>query len=476
MILYLGSWEENSIKEETTLEYVLSEYQESEITSYQERKDKIKNGLIRVTQGFVEIGHELKQIRDKELYKVDGYESITAFAKGEYNLEQWDTSRFIAINDKFSDGSSPRLLEQYEGYKYGILTEMLSLSDDEIKYVTLQTTRAEIREIKEAKKEAKSDTHAPAHVSESIENTQSESAFEDNKILIIPEAEKLLVETFRDKKNRGILKELAEVLAQPWNNEIIPKAAEVINPSGHLMVRKGALMLIFGEKSINYDNFRGDKREFTYGDFINDLVLVFDMTQQDPWVAYYGEPEPEPVPDPPKPQTSSKPEPKKEKKSEIKPTVTKSKPAMDTHQEEENPEENIPGQAYIDDYPEIKPEDISEEKESDTETSVVVTEEEIEAEYKESVSEVDENEAVNNETVTKTVETVEADIIERASKIIKIHNHGNPVLYDNNNMEISFSKETRELTIIIKNNEDRTIKGIKAIDSFTLNTWEVEIN
>ena len=98
-----------------------------ELSNYQGIKEKIKTELNRVAQGFVEIGFRLKQVRDEELYKLDGYNSITEFAKDEYKLSQWDTSRFIAINDKFStDGSSPRLLEQYEGFGYSKLTEMLS--------------------------------------------------------------------------------------------------------------------------------------------------------------------------------------------------------------------------------------------------------------------------------------------------------------------------------------------------------------
>jgi hypothetical protein len=333
-----------------------------ELSNYQEKKQKIKTGLIRITQGFVEVGYELKQIRDQELYKLDGYGSITEFARAEYGLEHWDTSRFIAINDKYAEG--PKLLAQYEGYKYGLLAEMLSMSEEELKLVSLRTTRAEIRDIKVAKREAETGERAPAHVMESLENTQSESDTEGVKKTVIPEGDKLLIEFFRDKSRRGILKELAAVFEAGITREAMTKAPEIINPSGHMMFRKGLVILIFEEDRIKYSKFGGESRDFLYANLIMDIFLIFDMSMPDPWVAFYGEPEPDPIPDPPKKeaekQGNAKPAAKIPDKKPEKAVNTQSGKASglkQTKEETTDPaDDNLPGQIDITEYKECMPE------------------------------------------------------------------------------------------------------------------------
>ena len=140
-----------------------------EQSNYQGIKQEIKTELNRVPESFVVIGYQLKQIRDRELYKLDGYSNINDFAMDEYNLSQSSTSRFIAINDKYSmQGGSPKLQEKYEGFGYSKLSEMLTLSEDDLKLVTVHTTRAEIREIKQTIKEVENEIYAPAHNEESL--------------------------------------------------------------------------------------------------------------------------------------------------------------------------------------------------------------------------------------------------------------------------------------------------------------------
>jgi hypothetical protein len=310
-----------------------------EKSSYQEIKADIKDDLKILAERFVIIGYRLKRIRDEKLYELDGYKTITEFAQEEYGLSQSETSRFIAINDKYSiNGSSPKLLPQYEGYGKSKLSEMLNMSEEEMKLVTVQTTKAEIRdinrEIKEVKKEAESANYAPAHNQESLENTQSESHFEENKNYIIPDAEKLIIEFFRPKTGREMLKELSELQSKDIHEkdrEI--KAAEIINPSGHFLFRNKLTILILGEDNLKYNKFGGTTTEYRYNDFLHDLLMVFDFGSRDPWVAFYGEPEPDPESvkvkepekkEPEKKETKDKPTGKPEPKKPEKPLSTQS--------------------------------------------------------------------------------------------------------------------------------------------------------
>lgn len=337
------------------------------VLNYQGIKDAIKTELNRVAESFVEIGYRLKQVRDGELYKIDGYKNINEFAKAEYNLSQSTTSRFIKINDYFSvNGSSTKLLEQYEGYGYSKLSEMLTLSEEEMKLISLRTTVAEIREIKQVKKEAEIEIYATSHNAESLENTQSESDSKGSENYIIPEANKIIIEFFRDKSRRSILKELAAVLSDDINNDIITKAIEIINPSGHLMFKKGLIIMMFEEDHIKYSKFGGLNTQFTYSDLFHDIYLVFDMSAPDPAIAFYGEPEPEAetVKKEVQVEVKDKPAWKEENKKPEKPTSTQ---AIKVSEQAKNEDDvNIPGQKSIDVYPECVP-DISENEEKSVE-------------------------------------------------------------------------------------------------------------
>lgn len=120
-----------------------------------EIKQFIRAEINTVSRTFVSIGYYLKYIRDKQLYKDDGYTGITEFAKAEFGISAAQASKFMSINDKFSvDGNSPILLEQYRDFSSSKLSEMLYLTDEQLEHVTVATTVAEIREIKEPEKEA----------------------------------------------------------------------------------------------------------------------------------------------------------------------------------------------------------------------------------------------------------------------------------------------------------------------------------
>lgn len=350
--------------------------------NYQELKTALRNDLNQLAQSFVVIGYRLKKIRDEVLYKIDGYKTITEFAQAEYNLSQTSTSRFIAINDRYSiGGNSPQLLPEYEGYGYSKLSEMLTMSDDELKLVSVRTTRAEIREIKQWARESGAENYAPAHNDESPEITQSEPDFSASKTFIIPDADKLLIDFFRDKFRKNMLKELAAVIPSGLTDENIQKVIEIINPSGHLMFRKGMIILIFEEDHIKYSKFGGFNTQFTYIDLVNDICAVFDMSQPDPWISFYGEPEPEPEKEPERKEPEKKPESKvpSSNKTEHKPPEAKKLVKVPENtitaqaRQEKEPEieskdtepanEDIPGQMHITDYPEVIPEPAENEHE-----------------------------------------------------------------------------------------------------------------
>lgn len=117
-------------------------------------KEDIRNRLQESKENFVVIGYRLKQIRDTEAYRQEGYGSVTEFAQAEYGLTPTYTSRFININDKYSvGGNSMELAEEYRGYSYSVLCEMLTLNDVQMEQVVPGMTVREIREIKQEERQ-----------------------------------------------------------------------------------------------------------------------------------------------------------------------------------------------------------------------------------------------------------------------------------------------------------------------------------
>ena len=100
-------------------------------------------------RSVIAIGYYLKCIRDGELYREAGYDSIWEYAKGRYGFSKSNASRYMERNDKFSvDGNSPILAEEYREYSKSQLQEMLSLDDDQLAQVSPDMTVKQIRELR----------------------------------------------------------------------------------------------------------------------------------------------------------------------------------------------------------------------------------------------------------------------------------------------------------------------------------------
>ncbi len=124
---------------------------------YEEFKREVDGCIIATAEGFVKIGYLLKVARDTDILKNSGYETMTEFAKAEYGIDASQTSRFIAINDKYSEnGYGPSLAMRYKNIGVSKLSEMLSLPDVVTENLTADVTRQEIRDLKiEIKEEEK---------------------------------------------------------------------------------------------------------------------------------------------------------------------------------------------------------------------------------------------------------------------------------------------------------------------------------
>lgn len=110
---------------------------------------EIRKGMTDIAKKCVLIGFYLKAVRDRELYREAGYSSLWDYAADQFGLSMSSTSRYIAINDRFSvDGNTPQLLPEYSKFSKSQLQEMLNMSPEQIGQVTESMTVKEIRKLK----------------------------------------------------------------------------------------------------------------------------------------------------------------------------------------------------------------------------------------------------------------------------------------------------------------------------------------
>lgn len=124
------------------------------IENYEQFKQALDTELANQAAGFVRTGYLLKKARDTDILAASGYSTVAEFAKAEYGLSKDIVSRYIAINDRYSEGGySDRLQDKYEGYGVAKLQDMLTLPIEVVDLISPEMTRKEIAEVKAEVKE-----------------------------------------------------------------------------------------------------------------------------------------------------------------------------------------------------------------------------------------------------------------------------------------------------------------------------------
>lgn len=308
----------------------MEEYHQITLNEYISIKEDIKRRLNHLAESFVAIGYRLKQIRDTEAYRQDGYNTIYEFAEKELGLTKSPTSRFMAINDKYSvGGNSLELREEFIGLGKSRLSEMLTMDPEDYVLITAQTSIKDIREIK-----------------------RMEKAAGENEVLT--KFQEVLRKEYASKDRR---KELIEIA----NAKCIDDIKAAVIPEGYRLMKKGVLVIKFEDEKITVRTMGvSGVQELTWSEILSEYDQAFDLGAADPWKATYGEIEEE-----------VKPEPKKvEKKPESKkPTKAESMPVATSQQEEQ-----VVGQTSIEkDFPEYLPADLKVEIEQTNKVEVPET-------------------------------------------------------------------------------------------------------
>ncbi len=320
----------------------------TEIKGYRAFKDAMDHEIKEASEGFVRIGYLLKVARDTEILRESGFKSVTEFASSSYGLTADIVSRYIAINDRFSEGGySDHLSDRYQVFGVTKLAEMLTLPDEVIAAVPVQATRQEIREIK-------------AEIAEEMQKTDLEVMLEEPEEKLDTLAQEVLYQCF-DKMPERYPKAFTAVY-QPNAEEAL---LEVLAPigTGLVMVRvkgRGKLQFYIEGKEITITNVRTNiQTQYTPEELVREVRVLcpIDKTPEQAWFALYGRPMETTESEPSKPKAveiltkdktpktappnaekvderPSKPERKQEKREH-----TTSKPEKNTEKSERLPEE-----------------------------------------------------------------------------------------------------------------------------------------
>lgn len=230
-------------------------YMQMTLNDWMEMKQSLERELSNLKTGFIRVGYCLRRIEESKGYEQDGYKSVAEFAKAEYGLSASTVSRFMAINERFSlGGYSERLDPKYIGFHQSIMGEMLGLPDNDLELVTPETSRQDVRELKQ------------------FNRTEPERGIADD-------LRDLIVNYFRE--NRDELNEIYNGRGTPMQ--------EILNPSGNKVYRKGMYMMFFYTDAVKTKKFGDGLNAYSWGEFREMVDAIFaGSAGPDTYANYFG--------------------------------------------------------------------------------------------------------------------------------------------------------------------------------------------
>ena len=198
--------------------------------TYQEYKQELDAVLTRTAEDFVQIGYLLKVARDTNVLAESGYATVTDFARAEYGIDKTQVSRFISINDRFSeDGYSDHLLPSYKGFGYAKLTLMLQIPDEINEALPPTLSKAEIQDIKD-------EVDAESKVTDiEVEIERAEAAAVTDKPMLPPEGSPLYKNLWQlGKEQEDLFRKLWRVcfLHTAFGNKNNAEIMDILIPQG----------------------------------------------------------------------------------------------------------------------------------------------------------------------------------------------------------------------------------------------------
>lgn len=318
-----------------------------DFANYSEFKQSLDKELKANVEGFVRIGYLLKVARDTDILRESGHKNVADFAAAEYGLTKDVVSRYIAINDRYSEnGYSDRLQTKFEGFGVSKLQEMLTLPDSIIEEITPTLTKQEILSIKQ---EVKAEEEiSPIEVA--IEAAAPEVQAEEKELTFPLRVWKQYFSADASEMERENFKSLE----CPFFDSILTDAAETKTAKekffdvfgGRIVWARvpgiGRIMISVSDQSedrIVFTNSRtGEKQEFKSLDVLNDIKDLIDARgcTSEVFDELFREKKEEPKQEAPKEEPKEEPKTAEPEKAEVAPVQQPEEDFMPKPGTEEN--------------------------------------------------------------------------------------------------------------------------------------------
>lgn len=247
--------------------------------TYKEYKRELDAELSKSAESFVRIGYLLKVARDTDILAESGYKNMAEFANAEYGLSSTYVSRFIRINDKFSEGGySDHLLPEYQGFGYAKLTLMLQLPEAINEALTPKYSKSDIQAIKDEVDQEKKVTD----IERALEGAEEKPLIEQIIFNIGKEHPEMYLK-ISQKLIDGICtqEDIAECMAPQGVATYTTRIRGI-----------GSVMLMLDEEECHIVVTRtGEKEDTTWGDIGYQWKKIYGSKEN--WEEIYGEKFPE---------------------------------------------------------------------------------------------------------------------------------------------------------------------------------------
>jgi hypothetical protein len=297
----------------------------------------------------VRIGYLLKVARDTRILEASPYRNMEEFAQAEFHIDKGTASKFVGINDRFSEGGySEHLKPEYQGIGWSKLSIMLQLPDAINEEISRDFSKSDIQELRGEIAEAEKVTPVETMLEGESSATAAVETMLDKAVRQLGESEPgLYVKIHNMFKRVGMYKK-----------ETLREIKLILAPSGENMYSiriRGVgriLLSLKGDKdTVAVVNERTGEKESGSWEALTDswaVIMNLDQMPGENWEAVYGRQFPEiagvaPV----QPKKVTKVNQKQDRQKPKKPE----KPSV----EEPSTEPQIPGQDSIEKHPEWMP-------------------------------------------------------------------------------------------------------------------------
>lgn len=249
------------------------EYVQMTMPELEERESSIKTKLGSIVENFLLVGKELDEIDRVSAYQLRGYKSIREYASDTFGISESFASRVLNVYRKYTEpGKELKLKEQYKGFNFSQLVELLNVPEEEHQIIRPELTKEDIRDFKRFEKENENNPGRLTAWKE--ENDTVRAAVE---------------EFFRSRKKD--LNEIYETYGiGPYSEEIVESMSRFLYHEKKKKFQTGQFFLMLYPNQVFIKSADGDLRDITWTEFFQKMGQIFDgkAAGKDTWKNYFA--------------------------------------------------------------------------------------------------------------------------------------------------------------------------------------------